>query len=327
MRKRKTHKQFLEEVYGLVGNDYEVLSDYKRGITKVLMKHNICNHEWGVTPGHFLGGTRCPRCSRKKSDKKRMLTQSEFIKKVKEVHGNDFLVIDDYKGSHTRIRVKHLICGHTYKVTPTNLTTGKGCPLCADKVRGKDRTLSQQEYSNRVKKRFGSEYEPIDDYVNDITPILVRHTTCGHEWKVKPSNFVRRGTGCPRCNESKGERLISKYLDYSLYNYKTQYRIKDCRRTFPLPFDFAVFHKSELVCLIEYEGRQHFEPIDFFGGMSNLKDLQERDQIKRDYCKANNILLIEIPYWEEDIEGLLHKKLNEIHRINNITSEQLSLFN
>lgn len=55
--------------------------------------------------------------------------------------------------------------------------------------------------------------------------------------------------------------------------------------------------------LIEFQGRQHYEEIKMYGG---LKPIQHRDQIKRDYCKANNIPLLEIRYDQtQDIPTLL----------------------
>ena len=59
---RKTQKQFCEEIYELVGNEYEVLEQYINTHTKILFKHNICNHEYPVTPSDFLSGHRCPKC-------------------------------------------------------------------------------------------------------------------------------------------------------------------------------------------------------------------------------------------------------------------------
>src|SRR5699024_5835048 len=112
---------------------------------------------------------------------------------------------------------------------------------------GNSRRLTQEEYLRRVKEVHGEEYEPIEDYVTDDTHIKVRHTICGHIWKTKPSNFMRNGKGCPRCNESRGEKRIRKYFDYSFYNYKTQYRIDECKSTHVLPFDFAICYDSELI--------------------------------------------------------------------------------
>ena len=59
----------------------------------------------------------------------------------------------------------------------------------------------------------------------------------------------------------------------------------------PLCFDF-VFKKDGLVIgLLEYNGKQHYEPIEFFGGVDNFIIQQKRDYMKLEYCKSNQIPL------------------------------------
>lgn len=47
---------------------------------------------------------------------------------------------------------------------------------------------------------------------------------------------------------------------------------------------------------IEYQGIQHYMPIDFFGGEDALAARQELDRQKRQLCEANGVRLIEWPY-------------------------------
>lgn len=47
---------------------------------------------------------------------------------------------------------------------------------------------------------------------------------------------------------------------------------------------------------IEYQGKQHFEPIEFFGGVESFAYRKDLDQRKRMLCEANGITLIEFPY-------------------------------
>ena len=48
--------------------------------------------------------------------------------------------------------------------------------------------------------------------------------------------------------------------------------------------------------LIEFDGIQHFQPIEYFGGITEFKERKQNDEIKNNYCKINNIPLIRIPY-------------------------------
>ena len=49
---------------------------------------------------------------------------------------------------------------------------------------------------------------------------------------------------------------------------------------------------------IEYQGRQHFEPIDFFGGQEGFKLTQKRDNRKQELCKKNGVILEYFDYSE-----------------------------
>jgi len=49
---------------------------------------------------------------------------------------------------------------------------------------------------------------------------------------------------------------------------------------------------------IEFNGKQHYEPITFFGGEEGLKKQIIRDKIKTQYCDKNNIKLFIIKYDE-----------------------------
>ena len=109
---------------------------------------------------------------------------------------------------------------------------------------------------------------------------------------------------------TKGEVKIENALKKMGIEYKSQYAFKDCVKNRPLPFDFAIFDNiGNLKFLIEYDGIQHFEPVDFAGkgeewAKEVFKGNQERDLIKNEYCFNKGIELIRIPYW--DIKHLEH---------------------
>lgn len=100
-------------------------------------------------------------------------------------------------------------------------------------------------------------------------------------------------------------------LDEFDIQYKTQYIISDFSPY--ARFDFAIFKEDgSLFKLIEFDGEQHFNPVDFFGGEEKFKIQQERDNNKNEYCKNNNIPLLRIPYSDYD-------KLDIYYLLNNIT--------
>ena len=49
-------------------------------------------------------------------------------------------------------------------------------------------------------------------------------------------------------------------------------------------------------CAIEYQGEQHYQPIDYFGGEEKLISQEEMDQLKRKKCEEHGVSLLEWPY-------------------------------
>lgn len=123
-----------------------------------------------------------------------------------------------------------------------------------------------------------------------------------HGWVESDIASLREGRGCPLCSpRSRGESIIAHYLDKSAICYQTQKRFKDCKKKSYLPFDFYI---SKWNVCIEYQGEQHYRPVEAFGGESSFRECQENDEIKRSYCRKTGIKLIEIAYWEDIREKL-----------------------
>ena len=66
----------------------------------------------------------------------------------------------------------------------------------------------------------------------------------------------------------------------------------------PLRCDFYLTDKK---VVIEYNGRQHYKAVKFFGGKEGLKNTQVRDLIKKTWCEKNYINF-EIIKYDERIE-------------------------
>ncbi len=69
---------------------------------------------------------------------------------------------------------------------------------------------------------------------------------------------------------------------------------------------------SGLNIAIEYQGKQHFEPVEFFGGLEAFNRTIVRDAIKSELSKQNNVKLIYINYWENISPDLILDKINEV---------------
>lgn len=107
---------------------------------------------------------------------------------------------------------------------------------------------------------------------------------------------------------SKGELKIRNFLECNKINFVTQKSFKGCKFIKLLKFDFYL---PDMNICIEYDGKQHFESIEYFGGDLTLSNNIKKDSIKDKFCKNENITLIRIKY-DEDILN----KLECLHHIN-----------
>lgn len=135
---------------------------------------------------------------------------------------------------------------------------------------------------------------------------------CGSEFVALPAK-VNSGhtTSCGCATQSSAERYIKNLLEELNVEFIEQYSFKDCRDIYSLKFDFAIFQNKLLLYLIEYDGEQHFKPIQWFGGVEKFEKQQRRDKIKNAYCKLHNIPLIRLPYTLSNEE--IKQKIYEYH--------------
>lgn len=71
------------------------------------------------------------------------------------------------------------------------------------------------------------------------------------------------------------------------------------------------FYLPDYNVAIEYNGIQHYKPVDFFGGLDGLKSVQNSDKLKQEYCSHHEIKLYIIKY-DDDIRSKLNDIINEI---------------
>ena len=120
---------------------------------------------------------------------------------------------------------------------------------------------------------------------------------CGNVFYELPAK-VNNGhtTSCGCRIQSFGENYVKTILENMNVEFQPQYTFDDCKNAYVLRFDFGIIHNGELLGLIEYDGKQHFEPVEFFGGEEGFRKTQKRDKIKNTYCQVHNIPLLRLPY-------------------------------
>ena len=103
---------------------------------------------------------------------------------------------------------------------------------------------------------------------------------------------------------SRAEIKIREILEEAGLNFKMEYIFPDLKthNGRPLRFDFVIFDDDNNIdFLIEYQGKQHYEASNKFGGKRGLYQQQYNDNQKRRFCALHNLHLIEISYTEENL--------------------------
>lgn len=176
---------------------------------------------------------------------------------------------------------------------------GGGCPDCKAEEASDRETFELDEFIKRAKKTHGEKYDySLVNYTHSrekVSIICSKHGVFNQE----AFSHYSLGQGCPRCFESKGEGLIEKILFDLDIVFVRQKKFEDCTNNLigksrkKLPFDFYLTNQN--IC-IEYDGEQHFKPIEKFGGDKGFNRVKKTDELKNKYCKENGIKLIRIPY-------------------------------
>lgn len=218
-------------------------------------------------------------------------TDEQFKKEVFDLVSDEYIFLDAYVNAMTKLRVRHNKCGNTYEVKPNIFLNGNRCSYCYGTPK-----KTNAQFKQEVKNLVGDEYSVLGEYQGTHTKIKMRHNTCGNIFLPTPKCFLR-GSRCPFCNIiPKGELIISKILKSLGINYEYQKTFGNLRDSRPLSYDFYIPDQN---ILIEYQGRQHYQSIDYFGGKAQFKTQQKHDKMKADYAKSHNYKLITIPYTED----------------------------
>lgn len=142
-------------------------------------------------------------------------------------------------------------------------------------------------------------------------PYYLCKCECGTEKEINRDyllNGISQSCGCYK--GSFGELSIEKILIDNNVNFCKQFSFSDLKGDSKiLRFDFGIFNdKNELKYLIEYNGIQHYEPVDYFGGEEQLKKQQEYDSKKKEYCNSKGIPLIIIRYDQNITDEMVVRK-------------------
>lgn len=265
-----------------------------------------------ICPNHKDKGVQCTDWSHFKTQKRqckycygRNQTTEGFHKRILN---QNIEFLSEFQGVENPIKCKCNDCGNIWTcIRPMDLIRRNGCPTCGIINRANKKRKSQEQFEKDL-FNYNPNIKVIGKYTGTHKPIKCKCLIDDYEWESYASNLLNGTAGCPKCNNSIGENNIINFMEKYNIKYETQYKFEDCKDIQPLKFD--VYDLDNNIA-IEFQGEQHYYPIDFSGkgekyALEAFNSLRKRDKIKKDYCFSNNIPLICIPYTERDnVESFL----------------------
>jgi len=293
---RRTKEEIEKSLLKVAGKDYLILSDYIGRHEKILCKHILCGYTWWVEAGAFLGnknkkGSRCPNCCG--NIKK---TPKEFENEVRSLSNGEFEVLTPYKNAKTKVLVRHLICGVSRMVNPNSFTSFSkaiSCPYCNGGT-----LLSKDMVQKRISELTEGEYSLLGSYIDCHHKICIKHNPCGTILETTLASMATHKSApvCTVCySKYKGEALVAQVLCKYDITYVAQKRFNSMKFNGKSTLSYDFYIPSNNVA-IEYQGEQHYKPLDFFGGYHVFSNQVKRDNTKKDFANDNGISLVLIPY-------------------------------
>lgn len=298
-------EEFIKKAIQKHGHLYSynetVYFNNKKKVKIICKKHGIFKQ----SPNSHLNGGGCQICGNNQK-----LTTETFIERATKKHGDKYNYNETVYHGNNKKKVK-ITCKKHGIFTPDagSFLRGCGCDKCRRIVVMEKYYLTKEEFIERSMKVHGDFYDygffVYNGRNKKVNIICKKHNKI---FEQTPGSHMR-GSGCPICKESIGERKIRIFLTNKNIKYTYQKKFNNCvnyKTNCKLSFDFYLLNYN---LLIEFDGPQH--SIEWFWGdekqiKHNLKEQQHRDDIKNQFAKDNNINLLRIKYTEfKNIEKIL----------------------
>lgn len=317
MPKSKTKEQFIEKACKIHGDKYDYSKvNYINNKTKVCIICPIHGEFWVRPDNHISSKCGCPVCSKNnfvlnnKTRKTIETVLSEFNKLFNYKY--DYSKFIEYKNNKQIIDI-YCHCKDTNGVEHGYFRSkiidhlhGHGCPKCYHELQAKRQRLSTSEFIDKANiiHNFKYYYNKTN-YIDTDTEVIITCPIHG-DFLQKPKNHLQ-GKGCKKCKMTKGEFIIYSFLTEKKVSFEYNKTFKWL--LYNNTHQYVDFYLSDYNLVIEYQGQQHFSPVDFGNRGSDYAKEQfnitlERDKNKKSLCNNNDIIVEYINYSDNIIERM-----------------------
>ena len=299
---RKSWSEVLVRFKKIHGNKYkykeETYVDYTTKMTMICSIHGDFEKKPHT---HYSMKSGCKACGIITTSEKNTLSWDTNLLEFKNVHGNKYTYYPStYKGVEKKMKINCDKHGDFFQQVSTH-KGGGGCRECAYELNGENSRKTKGEFIQESILVHGEKYNydkvKWNDQHDNVIIICPKH---GDFIQIAINHS--RGSGCQICNESHGEREIRMYLNKVNVKFISQKTFTDLKDKNLLRCDFYL-PKENMV--IEYNGKQHYQADEFFGGSDAFEKRIKLDKIKLEYCISNKIRFEIIRYDEDVIDRLI----------------------
>lgn len=312
-RKKITTEQWIQRAREIHGDKYDYSKVlYTKSSEKVCIICPKHGEFWQIANNH-LKGAGCLKCKTETLAQTQRGNINSFIEKANIIHNFKYDYSKSIYGKNNKEKIIIICPKHgEFMQSPHDHLSGYGCLQCSRENNKEKQKDSLQDFIAKASKLHNNKYDYSKViYENSRTPITIICKKHG-EFTQTPNNHLK-GRGCPKCQLKSQTKLyeeLQKYFPHEKILFevtkKTISWIEDQRIDIYFPkYNIA----------IEYNGEQHYIPIEHFGGIAKFQDTQIKDNLKRNKCKENNCTLFELKYdySKQDFDNL-------VININNIIS-------
>lgn len=243
-------------------------------------------------PQKHLQGHGCPICGKNRkieySVSNRSIYKNKFIEKAKELHGDKYNYDNIvYINKTTKIKL-HCIEHGDFYITPISHLRGYECPNCTKERIRKKLAYTLEEYIETANNVHNNKYDYslVTKYINGRQNIDILCPIHG-KFNTNSDSHIR-GHGCPICAN---ENNISENKIFEFIKDNINETIERQKRFQWLNGKSLDIYIPSMNIAVEYQGKQHFEPVSIYGGEENYNKQRQRDIDKYNECKEHGIKL------------------------------------
>lgn len=235
------------------------------------------------------------------------LTTETFIEKARKVHGDRYNYSRvNYINSTTPVKI---ICPEhgEFEQRPAKHLSGQNCPKCSKHYR-----RNTEEFIKEASILHNNKYDYSKvNYISNSDKVCIICPEHGEFWQ-KANDHISGKKGCPKCKLKSQTKLYEK-LKESFPNEKILFEVGNSTIGWINGQRFDIYFPKYNIA-VEYNGIQHYIPVEHFGGELKFQDQLEYDELKRKKCKENNCVLFEVKYnyTEDDYYKLVENIQNII---------------